>query len=213
VNRGIGPDQRIVAQRVDIQLPGGSYRILPVDVPVRAKQAMGRDKDRESISSSERSRSGRSAADRAVNPVVAAVQKVVTKAGGSPRHHVRVSVTAAERIWPSASQSTRRRHRPYSAQGPLKAPPGASIVPRDRGGTIMARGEPLTSGPRGAVHSRHTTMIVARMKRFAHTIATTAHNRKVLSHARFWKFRVIGARLRRRRAGPSGGKSDEVAHV
>ena len=132
---------------------------------------------------------------------------------GGFRAHVRVSVTAAERIWPSASQSTRKRHRPYFAHGPLKAPPGASIVPRDRGGPIMARGEPLTSGPRGAVHSRHTTMIVARMKRFAHTIATTAHNRKVLSHARFWKFRVIGARLRRRRAGPSGGKSDEVEHV
>jgi hypothetical protein len=39
----------VLAQSVEVALPGGPCRILAIDALVRAKQAMGRDKDRETI--------------------------------------------------------------------------------------------------------------------------------------------------------------------
>ena len=43
-----GYDQALV-QSVEVQLPGGPCRILAINALVQAKQAMGRDKDRETI--------------------------------------------------------------------------------------------------------------------------------------------------------------------
>jgi len=45
----VGGYDAVRAQSVEIELPGGSCRILAIDALVRAKQAMGRDKDRETI--------------------------------------------------------------------------------------------------------------------------------------------------------------------
>jgi len=84
---------------------------------------MGRDEDRESTLPPSDPGAGAGPLTGPVNPVVLAVGKAVTKAAGSPRRHLRFSVAAAERIWPSVSQSTRKLHRPYFAHGPLKAPP------------------------------------------------------------------------------------------
>ena len=44
---GVGGYDAVLAQSVEIELPGGPCRILAIDALVRAKQAMGRDKDRE----------------------------------------------------------------------------------------------------------------------------------------------------------------------
>jgi len=45
----VGGYDAVRAQSVEIELPGGSCRILAIDALVRAKQALGRDKDRETI--------------------------------------------------------------------------------------------------------------------------------------------------------------------
>lgn len=45
----VGGYHDVLAQSIEIVLPGGACRILTVDALVRAKQAMGRDKDRETI--------------------------------------------------------------------------------------------------------------------------------------------------------------------
>ncbi len=46
---GVGGYDAVLAQSVEIELPGGPCRILAIDALVRAKQAMGRDKERETI--------------------------------------------------------------------------------------------------------------------------------------------------------------------
>ena len=46
---GVGGYDAVLAQSVEIELPGGPCRILAIDALVRAKQAMGRDKDCETI--------------------------------------------------------------------------------------------------------------------------------------------------------------------
>ena len=46
---GVGDYDRVLAQSLEIQLAGGPCRILTIDALVQAKQAMGRDKDRETI--------------------------------------------------------------------------------------------------------------------------------------------------------------------
>ena len=46
---GVGSYDQVLTQSVAIQLPGGPCRILAIDTLIRAKQAMGRDKDRETI--------------------------------------------------------------------------------------------------------------------------------------------------------------------
>ena len=46
---GVGGYDEVLAQSVEIELPGGPCRILRIDALVRAKQAMGRDRDREAI--------------------------------------------------------------------------------------------------------------------------------------------------------------------
>lgn len=46
---GVGGYDEVLAQSVEIELPGGPCRILAIDALVRAKQVMGRDKDRETI--------------------------------------------------------------------------------------------------------------------------------------------------------------------
>ena len=45
----VGGYDEVLAQSIEIALPGGACRILTVDALVRAKQAMGRDKDSETI--------------------------------------------------------------------------------------------------------------------------------------------------------------------
>ena len=46
---GVGDYDRVLAQSLAIQLAGGPCRILSIEALVQAKQAMGRDKDRETI--------------------------------------------------------------------------------------------------------------------------------------------------------------------
>jgi hypothetical protein len=46
---GVGDYDQVLAQSIEVQFPGGPCRILAIDALVRAKQAMGRDKDRETI--------------------------------------------------------------------------------------------------------------------------------------------------------------------
>jgi len=46
---GVGDYDRVLAQSIEIQLAGGPCRILSIDALIQAKQAMGRDKDRETI--------------------------------------------------------------------------------------------------------------------------------------------------------------------
>lgn len=46
---GVGDYDRVLAQSLEIQLAGGPCRILTIDALVQATQAMGRDKDRETI--------------------------------------------------------------------------------------------------------------------------------------------------------------------
>lgn len=46
---GVGDYDRVLAQSLEIQLAGGPCRLLTIDALVQAKQAMGRDKDRETI--------------------------------------------------------------------------------------------------------------------------------------------------------------------
>lgn len=46
---GVGGYDEVLAQSVEVELPGGPCRILAIEALVRAKQAMGRDKDRETI--------------------------------------------------------------------------------------------------------------------------------------------------------------------
>jgi len=46
---GVGDYDRVLAQSLEIQLAGGPCRILSIEALVQAKQAMGRDKDRETI--------------------------------------------------------------------------------------------------------------------------------------------------------------------
>ena len=46
---GVGGYDQVLAESIEVQLPGGPCRILDIDGLVRAKQAMGRDKDRETI--------------------------------------------------------------------------------------------------------------------------------------------------------------------
>ena len=46
---GVGGYDEVLAQSIEVQLPSGSCRILAIDALIRAKQAMGRDKDREAI--------------------------------------------------------------------------------------------------------------------------------------------------------------------
>jgi hypothetical protein len=46
---GVGGFDEVLVQSVEVQLPGGPCRILAIDPLIRAKQAMGRDKDRETI--------------------------------------------------------------------------------------------------------------------------------------------------------------------
>jgi hypothetical protein len=46
---GVGGFDDVLGKSVEIQLPGGSCRVLAIDALIRAKQAMGRDKDRETI--------------------------------------------------------------------------------------------------------------------------------------------------------------------
>ena len=46
---GVGGYDEVLAQSVEVQLPGGPCRILAINALVQAKQAMGRDKDRETI--------------------------------------------------------------------------------------------------------------------------------------------------------------------
>lgn len=46
---GVGDYDRVLAQSLEIQLAGGPCRILTIDALVHAKEAMGRDKDRETI--------------------------------------------------------------------------------------------------------------------------------------------------------------------
>jgi hypothetical protein len=60
---GVGDYDRVLARSIEIQLAGGPCRILTIDALVQAKQAMGRDKDREPLSSSVRSRSGPAVGD------------------------------------------------------------------------------------------------------------------------------------------------------
>jgi hypothetical protein len=45
----VGGYDEVLAQSVEVELPGGPFRILAIEALVRAKQAMGRDKDRETI--------------------------------------------------------------------------------------------------------------------------------------------------------------------
>jgi len=45
----VGGYDQVLAQSVEIQLPGGPSRILAIDTLIGAKQAMGRDKDLETI--------------------------------------------------------------------------------------------------------------------------------------------------------------------
>lgn len=46
---GVGDYDQARAESVEIQLAGGPCRVLAIDALIRAKQAMGRDKDRETI--------------------------------------------------------------------------------------------------------------------------------------------------------------------
>ena len=46
---GVGDYDRVLAQSIEIQLAGGPCRILSIDALIQAKQAMGWDKDRETI--------------------------------------------------------------------------------------------------------------------------------------------------------------------
>ena len=46
---GVGGYDQVLAQSIEVQLAGGPCRILGIDGLMRAKQAMGRDKDRETI--------------------------------------------------------------------------------------------------------------------------------------------------------------------
>ena len=46
---GVGGYEEALAQSIEIQLPGGPCRILAIDTLIRAKQVMGRAKDRETI--------------------------------------------------------------------------------------------------------------------------------------------------------------------
>lgn len=46
---GVGDYNRVLAHSLEIELAGGPCRILTIDALVQAKQAMGRDKDRETI--------------------------------------------------------------------------------------------------------------------------------------------------------------------
>ena len=46
---GVGGYEQALEQSVEVQLTGGPCRILAIDALIRAKQAMGRDKDRETI--------------------------------------------------------------------------------------------------------------------------------------------------------------------
>ena len=46
---GVGGYDQVLAQSLEIQLAGGPCRILTIDALIQAKQAMGRDKDRETI--------------------------------------------------------------------------------------------------------------------------------------------------------------------
>ena len=46
---GVGGYDQALAQSVEIRLAGGSCRILAIETLIRAKQAMGRDKDRETV--------------------------------------------------------------------------------------------------------------------------------------------------------------------
>lgn len=47
--RGVGGYDEVVGQSIEVRLPGGPCRVLAIDALIRAKQAMGRDKDREAI--------------------------------------------------------------------------------------------------------------------------------------------------------------------
>ena len=44
---GVGDYQAVVAQSVPVELAGGVCRILSIDALIRAKEAMGRQRDRE----------------------------------------------------------------------------------------------------------------------------------------------------------------------
>lgn len=46
---GVGDYGRVRAQSIEIRLAGGPCRVLTIDALIQAKQAMGRDKDRETI--------------------------------------------------------------------------------------------------------------------------------------------------------------------
>jgi len=46
---GVGDYARVRAQSIEIQLAGGPCRVLSIDALIMAKQAMGREKDRETI--------------------------------------------------------------------------------------------------------------------------------------------------------------------
>jgi hypothetical protein len=46
---GVGGYEQVIEQSVEVQLAGGPCRILAIDALIRAKQVMGRDKDRETI--------------------------------------------------------------------------------------------------------------------------------------------------------------------
>lgn len=46
---GVGAYDRVRAQSVEVQLAGGPCRVLTIDALIQAKQAMGREKDRETI--------------------------------------------------------------------------------------------------------------------------------------------------------------------
>jgi hypothetical protein len=39
----------VAAQRVPVEIAGGMCRILSIDAPIRAKEAMGRPRDREAV--------------------------------------------------------------------------------------------------------------------------------------------------------------------
>ena len=46
---GVGGYDEVVPQSVEVQLPAGVCRVLAIDALIRAKEAMGRDRDREAV--------------------------------------------------------------------------------------------------------------------------------------------------------------------
>jgi hypothetical protein len=47
--QGVGGFEEVAAQSISITLPSGPCRVLGIDALIRAKEAMGRDRDREAV--------------------------------------------------------------------------------------------------------------------------------------------------------------------